>query len=144
VAKVRGSSEVSRFVTDTHPLIWHLTKSAQLSKDTQNIFADTDAGLHQILLPGIVLIEMVYLTEKGIVPTPMLYQILNLLDTPDGSYAVAPLEQGVARTMAQYVPWSTIPELADRIITATALSLNLPLITRDKRIQESKLVSIFW
>ncbi|MCQ3979899.1 MAG: VapC toxin family PIN domain ribonuclease [Anaerolineae bacterium] len=110
----------------------------------QHIFTNTDAGFHQILLPGIVLIEMVYLTEKGILPLPMFHQVLDLLDTPNGSYAIAPLNQTVARTMVQQVPWSIIPELADRIITATALSLNLPLITKDQRISESNLVSILW
>jgi PIN domain nuclease of toxin-antitoxin system len=87
---------------------------------------------------------MVYLTEKGILPLAMFHQVLDLLDTPNGSYAVAPLDQTVARTMVQHVPWSVIPELADRIITATALSLNLPLITKDQRISESPLVSILW
>lgn len=135
---------MSQFVTDTHPLIWHLTKSTRLSSNTQRIFTETDAGIHQILLPGIVLIEMVYLAEKGIVPLTMLHQTLDLLDIPMGSYAVAPLDQTVTRTMAQHVPWSVIPELADRIITATALSLNLPLISKDQRISESNLVSILW
>jgi len=135
---------MSQFVTDTHPLIWHLTKNSRLSVDAQSIFTDADTGFHQILLPGIVLIEMVYLTEKGVVPAPMLHQLLDLLGIPNGSYAVAPLDQSIARTMIEHVPWSMIPELADRIITATALSLNLPLITKDQRIQQSKLVSISW
>ncbi len=57
---------------------------------------------------------------------------------------LAPLDQTVARKMMQNVPKSAVPELADRIITATALSLGLPLITKDHRIQESKLVSTVW
>lgn len=135
---------MSRFVTDTHPLIWHITKDSRLSTEAQRIFTNADAGLHQILLPGIVLVEMVYLTEKGVVPEIKFRQLLDLLDISNGSYAVAPLDQSVARAMVQQVPWALIPELADRIITATAHSLNLPLITKDVRIQQSKLVSTLW
>lgn len=135
---------MNQFVTDTHPLIWHLTGKKNLSPDAQKIFNETDQGLHQILIPGIVLIELVYLTEKGIIPAPLLHRLFNLLDVPDASYATAPLDQSVARIMINQVPWGTIPELADRVITATALSLSLPLITKDKRIQQAELVSILW
>ena len=135
---------MSQFVTDTHPLIWHLTSKDGLSNKVQQTFSEADTGLHQILIPGIVLIEMVYLAEKGIITTSLLYQMLNLLDTPNGSYVTAPLDQTTARVMVNDVPWSIVPELADRIITATAISLSLPLITKDKRIQQSGLVSIFW
>ena len=135
---------MSRFVTDTHPLVWHLTQTPRLSADAKKLFAETDAGLHQMLLPGIILIEMVYLVGKGIIPAPRLHQMFNLLDIPNGSYAIAPLDQAVARTMINRVPWSIVPELADRIITATALSLNLPLISKDERIQKSGLVSVLW
>jgi len=135
---------MSRFVTDTHPLVWHLTGKSRLSADARNIFVEADAGLYQILLPGIVLIEMVYLSEKGIIPIALLHQMLNLLDTVDGSYAVASLDQTVARTMVDRVSWSTVPELADRIITATAVALGLPLITTDERIHQSGLVSVVW
>lgn len=135
---------MSQFVTDTHPLVWHLTGASRLSIDVRKIFTETDTGLHRILIPGIVLIEMVYLAGKGIIPTLLLHQMFNLLDIPNGSYTVAPLDQTVARAMVSRVPWSTIPELADRIITATAISLNLPLISKDDRIQKSGLVVIVW
>lgn len=135
---------MSRFITDTHPLIWHLTDAPRLSVEAQRVFTEADSGLHQILVPGIVLIEMVYLAEKGVVPTALLNQLFHLLDTPGGSYAIAPLDQAVARTMLDRVPWSAIPELADRIIAATAISLQLPLLTKDRQIHGAALVSILW
>ncbi len=135
---------MSRFVTDTHPLVWHLTGKPRLSASAKKVFVDADAGLHQILVPGIVLIEMVYLAEKGIIPISLLYQVFDRLDTPNGSYTAAPLNQVVARIMADRVPWLAVPELADRIVTATALALHLPLITKDKRITASNLTPILW
>jgi PIN domain nuclease of toxin-antitoxin system len=135
---------MNRFVTDTHPLVWHLTGKPKLSPSAKKVFAETDAGLYQILIPGIVLIEMVYLSEKDILPATLFHQTLDLLDTPNGSYAVAPLDQAVARIMVDRVPWSAVSELADRIVTATAISLHLPLITKDKRITASNLTPILW
>ena len=135
---------MSQFVTDTHPLIWHLTGDARLASDARMVFVGADQGTHRVWVPGIVLIEMVYLTEKGIVPQSMLERSLALLDTPDGSYAVPALDQTVARSMLQQVPWKMIPELADRIIVASALALGLPLISKDQRIQISGLVTLIW
>jgi len=87
---------------------------------------------------------MVYLTEKGTIPLPLLQKLFNLLDIPNGSYIVAPLNQVVAQAMVQHVSWPAVPELADRIIAATAYAFNLPLITKDQRIQQSGTVSILW
>lgn len=56
---------MSRFVADTHAIYWHLAKDSRLSPSARDILREADAGRHQILIPGIVLIEMVYLVEKG-------------------------------------------------------------------------------
>ncbi len=37
-----------------------------------------------------------------------------------------------------------IPEMPDRIITATVLELGLPLITKDSKITAAKVVQIIW
>jgi len=135
---------MSEFVTDTHPLIWHLTTDARLTVSAGRVFSRADRGEDRVWVPGIVLIEMVYLTEKGVIPQSMLEKALNLLDTPDGSYAVPRFDQAIARSMLEQVPWKLIPELADRIIVASAVALGLPLITKDERIQTSGIVSVIW
>lgn len=135
---------MNQFVTDTHPLIWHLTSDRRLSRPAVKVFDDADNGLVQVLIPGIVLVEMVYLVEKGTLLRSRLEQILTLLDVPGGSYAVASLDQDVARSMLERVPWSAVPELADRIIAATAVALNLPLLSKDSRHQNSTVVETIW
>lgn len=135
---------MSQFVTDTHPIHWHLTADSRLSPPARQIFAETDEGFHRIWIPGIVLIKMVYLTEKNLLPRHHLDRLLSALDTLNGSYQVASLEQEVTRTMLNRVTWAAIPELADRIISATAVSLDLPLITKDERIHRSGLVKMIW
>ncbi len=97
---------MSRYVSDTHALHWHLTSNPKLSTRAARMFQAADAGYDQI-------------------------------------YAVAPLDLAVAQALQQ-VPRTLVPEMPDRIITATALALALPLITRDGAIQQSALVPTIW
>jgi predicted nucleic acid-binding protein len=39
---------------------------------------------------------------------------------------------------------STVPDMPDRIISATALHLNLPLITKDHKIQKLQNIQTIW
>jgi predicted nucleic acid-binding protein len=52
-----------------------------------------------------------------------------------------PLDVRVARAVSEFGP-SAVPELADRIVAATARALNLPLLTTDPTIEESGLVKV--
>lgn len=134
---------MSRYVSDTHALHWHLVGNKKLSATAQQIFQAADTGAVQIVVPGIVLIEFVYLEEKGRLDSAKVNQLFALLDTPGGSYTVAPLDVPIAQAL-QRVPRTLVPEMPDRIITATALHLGLPLITRDGMIQRSALVPTIW
>jgi PIN domain nuclease of toxin-antitoxin system len=134
---------MSRYVTDTHALYWHLTNDPRLSPVARQVFREADAGLHQILVPGIVLIEMVYLVEKGRLDADLVEQAFILLDTIGGSYAVASLNQDTARAMRD-VPHSAIPDMPDRVIVAVAHQLKLPLITRDAKIHDAGVVPLIW
>ena len=55
---------MTRYVTDTHALVWHLQSNPHLSETARGIFRDADTGNNQILVPSIVLVEMVYLAER--------------------------------------------------------------------------------
>ncbi len=134
---------MSRYVSDTHALHWHLTGNNRLSATARRIFEETDAGMHQILVSGIVLIEFIYLVEKGRLERERVDDRFRRLAVPNGSYAVAPLDLSIAQAL-QRVPRTLVPEMPDRIITATALALSLPLITRDHTIRQSALVPTIW
>ena len=41
-------------------------------------------------------------------------------------------------------PRLTVPEIGDRIIAATALSLGLPLVTNDHKIRELSVIQTIW
>lgn len=81
--------------------------------------------------------------EKGRIDASSLAKVLDLLDIVDGSYSVAALDYHTAKALQQ-VPRSAVPDMPDRIIAATALQHDLPLITKDEAIQKSAIVTIVW
>jgi PIN domain nuclease of toxin-antitoxin system len=125
---------VSAYVTDTHALIWHLTADAHLSPVCREIFEAADRGEATIWIPAIVLVETVYLAEKARFPSALVTQMLDLIDPPSAGYTVAPLDAGVIRSLAA-INRLDVPDMPDRIVTATALKLGLPLLTRDRKIR---------
>ena len=73
----------------------------------------------------------------------MLNRILNALDSPNMGIALAALDRKISEKIKQ-IDRSTVPDMPDRIIAATALYLNIPLVTCDSKIQNLTSVSIIW
>lgn len=61
---------------------------------------------------------------------------------PSSGLIIAEITTEVAE-MVEQVSRQTVPEMPDRIITATALHLGLPLVTRDAKIQATGITSIW-
>jgi PIN domain nuclease of toxin-antitoxin system len=132
---------VKRYVSDTQCLLWYMTQDRRLPKMARMAFQQAKEGATQILVPSIVLVEAVFLAERQRVPRPLLNQFMALSDAPDAGVRVVPLDLAVARAVRDFGP-SAVPELADRIIAATARALNLPLLTTDPAIAASGLVQV--
>ncbi len=124
------------YVADTHALIWYLEDSPRLGESAQKIFDACDRGETLIFVPTIVLVEMLYLQEKGRIPSDLVSQFREALHHGESGLALADLTEEVAVALAK-VPRTAVPELADRIIAATALQMGLALISRDHKIQVS-------
>ena len=75
-------------------------------------------------------------------PPTAYQQVIQLTSSPD-NYTIAPLDTGVALAL-RHVDRNTIPDIPDRIIAATALHLNLPLLSRDGRIQSATNITTIW
>ena len=141
MAQVRGRGRLKRYVSDTQCLLWYMTQDRRLPKMARMAFQQAKEGATQILVPSIVLVEAVFLAERQRVPRPLLNQFMALSDAPDAGVRVVPLDLAVARAVRDFGP-SAVPELADRIIAATARALNLPLLTTDPAIAASGLVQV--
>ena len=130
-----------RFVADTQCVLWYLARDRRLPKAARAAFDAAEDGRAQIVVPSIALVEAIFLVQRHRLPVHVLNQLLALPDMPDANIYVAPLDVAVARAVADFGP-SAVPELADRIIAATARALNLPLLTTDPEIAASGLVQV--
>lgn len=133
---------MSGLVVDTHAAIWFVLGSARLSDVARERMLKAEAASERIFLPSICLVEMVYLVEKGRIPADCWTQLSDLLQQTDTSFAVAPLTEAIARSVAE-VPRHQVPDMPDRIIAATALHLGLPLISADRRIRGADLETVW-
>jgi predicted nucleic acid-binding protein len=64
------------------------------------------------------------------------------LSDPDAGFTVAPLDENAAWAV-QRISRDAVPDMPDRIIAATALSLGLPLATRDSAITKAGITTIW-
>jgi len=129
-------------VSDTHSAIWFLAKSSNISSVArQALRGATDAG-EPIYVSAITLVEMAYLIEKGRLPEQDLTDLLNELQNPSSNFELVPIDLAITRALRQ-VSRNDVPDMPDRIIAATALYLNLPLVTRDNKIRAANLTTIW-
>ena len=134
---------MNAYVADTHALLWHLSKDPALSAPAADLFRQADAGVTEIIIPSIVLVEVVYLCERQRVPDDRIDHILALPGMPGSRYRVVPLDEPVVQALRR-IPRDQVPDMPDRIIGATALYLGLPLITRDSRLVGSRRLNCVW
>ena len=116
-------------VADTHTIIWYLRENARLSQAAMTALDTALAGGYSIYVSAISVVELVYLVEKYRLPEEAFDQLINALSDPGTGLAIAPLDLITAQTLRQ-IPRDVVPDMPDRIIAATALSLSLPLADR--------------
>ncbi len=129
-------------VTDTHSLIWYLEHSARLSKHAFREMQAAVAAGSPIHVPSICLVELSYLVEKGRLPEIAVDRVYGHLKQPGSGLAISPLDENIVQAMRK-IPRGLVPDMPDRIIAATALHLDLPLVTRDGRIHASG-IQVVW
>ena len=129
-------------VSDTHSAIWYISDSPKLSISAVKAMDDAaDAG-EPIYVSAITLVEITYLIEKGRLPERDLTDLLKELKNPASNFELVPIDLAVTQ-MLRLIPRSDVPDMPDRIITATAQHLNLPLVTRDNKIRAANVTTIW-
>lgn len=139
---IRELRDAMLAITDTHALIWYLLADNRLSSAAQDTFSEAAKQGRLIGVPVICLVEVIYLAEKGNIPSQALEKLIKELHTPGNVLSIVSLNQEIALDI-QKVPRTQVPDMPDRIIAATALHLDLPLITRDRAIQTTELTTIW-
>lgn len=90
------------------------------------------------------MIELRYLIEKGRDIFDSDFQlIVRKLNSPSSALTFAPLNQAIAEDI-ENISRAIVPDMPDRLIAATAFSLNLPLISKDGHIRKLKNIKVVW
>ena len=129
---------MSSLVVDTHAIVWYLLKSNNLSLTALTAIDNAES----VYVASISVVEIIYLKEKGKLPEEALQRLIQALGDVNTGWSVVPLDIGVAQAI-NHIPRTVVPDMPDRIITATAFYLNLPVVTRDSKIQSAN-VQIIW
>ncbi|WP_219898754.1 type II toxin-antitoxin system VapC family toxin [Phormidesmis priestleyi] len=130
-------------VIDTHIIVWYILEPGRLSNPASILLEQTVNDGELIYLSAISIVEICFLIERGRLPAIVLERLTEAMNQPDSSVVLVPLDQAISLTIPQ-IDRTTVPEMPDRIIATTALHLNLPLITRDHRIQALQNIQTIW
>lgn len=128
-------------IADTHTAIWYLFNDDRLSLTAAD-FIDNAATGRQVGVSIISLAEIVYLTEKKRLPLNAYTDLSAALADPKHVLTAIPLTAEIVETMLR-VPREAVPDMPDRIITATALYFGVPVISRDGRIRVSNVQTVW-
>jgi PIN domain nuclease of toxin-antitoxin system len=129
-------------IADTHAVIWYLEDASRLRSRAKLVFEQAALKGTQIGISTITLVEMVYLSEKQRIPVAQLDRLMSILQTDDEMLVEVPITSATVESMRK-VDRGQIPEMADRIIAATSLHLNIPLISRDHKITASSITTVW-
>lgn len=128
------------YVTDTHSLVWHLMDDPKLSPKAKQIFQAVDNAHDSIFIPCIVFFELSYLTDKKKISADFdgVIEKVKLLT----NYQIQPLCLPIIEKSME-ISKVKVDDPWDRLIAATAMHLNLPLITCDKKLKQIGLTTIW-
>ena len=133
-----NSSQKNEYVLDTVALILWLEKR-RMGDHARRIFKLAESGEVVLHIPAMVLAELMYLSERKRI-TATLADVQKQIKKYPVCQEMA-LDFAVIK-MALHI--KDIPELHDRLIAASARLLNVPLLTSDHAIMNSKMVKVIW
>lgn len=129
-------------VADTHAAVWYLLKSPKLSKVAFQAMNEVEKNNQAIYVSAISIVELIYLIEKGRLDERDLQDLLKEINNPLSNFELVSIDLAVTQSLRQ-IKRDEVPDMPDRIIAATALYLNVPLVTRDGKIRATNLTTIW-
>ena len=129
---------MNQYALDTMALVLYLEKRV-IPGNIQTIFTSAENEEIGIFIPAMVVAEIGYLSEKSRIDANI--SLISNLMNANKSFQLAPLNFDALRRSFEL---TDIPELHDRLIAGTAVSMNIPLVTNDPIIVKSAHVETTW
>ena len=129
-------------VADTHALLWYIYNDSRLSSRARQVFAEAVESENSVGFSPITYVELIYLQEKQRVDPAVLERFIAAIDAADSILLELPITRFVAMSVLDVVR-AQVPDLPDRVISATTIAHRVPLITRDRRIATSSVQTIW-
>ena len=133
---------MSAVVADTHTVLWYLSADPKLSIRAKAAMDGATGEGEPIFIPTICVVEATYLIEKNRIEFVAMGRLDLAVNQPGSAFRAAPLTAEIAFRLSE-IPRSSVPDLPDRVVAATALALGLPLVTRDGKIRASSIHTIW-
>jgi len=128
------------YVTDTHSLVWYLTDDPKLSIKAKKVFEKVDSFQDDISIPCIVFFELLYLIEKNKIAVD--FDSLISMVSSSKNYRIVPLCLPIIEN-SRKIKREKVADPWDRLIAATSMHLNFPLISKDESLKDIG-IDIVW
>jgi len=129
-------------VLDTHAWIWWLANPDQISRAAQEEI-DRAMEREEILISSISCWEIALLVRKGRLELAMPVEDWIARSEALPFVQFVPLDNRIA-LRSNHLPGEIHDDPADRIIIATALTVGVPLVSKDGRIRDYPHVETIW
>jgi PIN domain nuclease of toxin-antitoxin system len=126
---------------DTHVVIWLAQDYHRISTEAQAAIENARKRDRGLAVADITLIEIARLASHG--RLDLIPNAETVLSEIERRFVVLPITANIA-LQAFELPASYSSDPADRIIGATALVEDIPLVTADRAIRKSRVVSTIW
>jgi len=127
------------YVTDTHALLWAFTRPGKLGTQARQVYTDIGNGDSTLLVPVIVLAELIFTIENKPIQADFEVILNGLSASPNIEFVDLDFQSTL-----KLRELTAIPEMHDRMIVASAIKYEAPLITYDQAITKSGLVEVVW
>ena len=131
-----------RVVADSHAIVWYVQGSKRLSERAGEVLAEAEAE-RSLVVSVATLIDLWYVSQTTRSVTAKQLAALRQRLGSSGAVALEPVTAVIADATTT-IPRASVPDPWDRLIMATAISIQVPLVTRDSAVRASGLVETIW
>ena len=126
---------------DTHVVIWLAGEPEKLSKNAAQAIAEARKDGGGLAISALTLFELAHLVVRKRIQMDL--SLDEFLSDVESRFIVRPLNARIAARAIQF-PHTYPNDPIDRIIGATAIVDQLPLITADERMRRSGVIKTVW